>query len=120
MSKILVVDDDPNVRDLLADLLALEGHDVYLAGSGSEALDAISRDRPDCLLLDIMMPGMSGHEVLANVRRDDGGPTLPVVMLSAAAEDDQAWRAWTGGVDYFLPKPFDTDYLLQCLDQLAS
>ena len=120
MSKILVVDDDPSVRDLLADLLALEGHDVHLASSGTEALDAISRDRPDCLLLDIMMPGMSGHEVLASVRREDGGPTLPVVMLSAAAEDDQAWRAWTGGVDYFLPKPFDTDYLLQCLDQLGS
>lgn len=120
MSKILIVDDDPSVRDLLADLLVLEGHEVRQACSGPEALEEIDRDRPDCLLLDIMMPGMSGHEVLATVRHSDGGPTLPVVMLSAAAEDEQAWRAWTGGVDYFLPKPFDTEYLLQCLDQLGS
>lgn len=119
MSRILIVDDDGSVRDLLKDLLQMEGYEVGVACSGTEALAQITEQRPDCVLLDIMMPGMSGHEVLAKLRRDDGGATLPVVMLTAAAEDDQAWRAWNGGVDYFVPKPFDTDYLLQCLEQLG-
>jgi len=120
MSLVLVVDDDPSVREYVTDLLELEGHDVVAVPDGPSALLAIERSRPNCVLLDLMMPGMSGQEVLTEIRRMDGGPHLPVVMLTAAANDDQAWRAWTGGVDYFLPKPFDTDYLLQCLDQLGS
>jgi DNA-binding response OmpR family regulator len=71
-------------------------------------------------VLDVMMPGMSGHEVLAAIRAADGGPGLPVVMLTAAADDAQAWRAWNGGVDYFLAKPFDADQLLTFLRYLFA
>jgi DNA-binding response OmpR family regulator len=118
--QILVVDDDPSIRQLVSDTLELEGHEIRVAGDGHAALREITRERPDCVILDVMMPGMSGHEVLAQIRKQDGGPGLPVVMLTAAADDAEAWRAWTGGVDYFLAKPFDSGQLLRFLDYLFA
>jgi len=117
---ILVVDDDPSVRQLVGDVLDLEGYEVRVAADGYEALREIEAARPDCVVLDVMMPGMSGHEVLARIREADGGPALPVVMLTAFADDEQAWRAWTGGVDYFLAKPFDPEQLTRCLEYLFA
>jgi two-component system sensor histidine kinase ChiS len=120
VSVVLVVDDDPDMRQFLGDFLEMEGHDVRFAGDGYSALRAIEEERPDCVLLDVMMPGLSGHQVLARVRQADGGPRLPVVMLTAAADEHQAWQAWNGGVDYFLAKPFDADQLLQFLTYLST
>lgn len=120
MSVVLVVDDDAAIREYVGDFLEMEGHDVRFAADGASALAAIQAQRPDCLLLDVMMPGMSGHEVLAEIRRADGGPQLPVVMVTAAAGDAQSWQAWTSGVDFFLAKPIDTEHLLRVLDYLTS
>lgn len=120
MAVVLVVDDDPGVREYVGDLLDLEGHEVRYAVDGPSALESIAQSRPDCVLLDVMMPGMSGHEVLAQIRRVDGGTQLPVVMVTAAAGEAQSWQAWTGGVDFFLPKPFDADQLLRVLGYLAG
>jgi CheY-like chemotaxis protein len=120
VSVVLVVDDDAAIREYVGDLLEMEGHDVRFAGDGPAALESILEQRPDCVLLDVMMPGMSGHEVLAEIRRIDGGPQLPVVMVTAAAGEAQSWQAWTGGVDYFLAKPIDVDQLLRVLDYLAN
>jgi CheY-like chemotaxis protein len=118
MPTVLVVDDDPAIREYVGDMLELEGYDVRFAVDGPAALESIAAARPDCLVLDVMMPGMSGHDVLAHVRRADGGPALPVVMLTAAADEKQSWQAWNGGVDYFLAKPFDAEQLLRYLDDL--
>jgi CheY-like chemotaxis protein len=120
MATVLVVDDDPAIREYVSDILELEGHTVRSVADGYAALAAIEADRPDCMLLDVMMPGMSGHEVLSAVRKADGGPGLPVLMLTAAADDAQAWQAWDGGVDYFLAKPFDADQLLRFVDYLFA
>lgn len=120
MPTVLVVDDDPAIREFVGDLLDLEGYDVRFAGDGVAALAEITRDRPDCVILDVMMPGMSGHEVLAEIRKADGGPQLPVIMLTAAADDNQSWQAWSGGVDYFLAKPFEADHLLKSLQFLSD
>lgn len=120
MSLVLVVDDEPAVREYLSDLLELEGHDVATAADGPSALRSIQQARPDCVVLDLMMPGMSGHDVLAEIRRIDGGPHLPVVMLTAAASDDEAWKAWNVGVDYFLAKPFDAEQLIRVLQYLIA
>ena len=120
MPKILVIDDDPSIRMLVSDVLEIEGYSVITAEDGFAGLRAIESDRPDCVVLDVMMPGMDGHAVLQRIRAADGGPDLPVVMLTAAADDAQAWRAWTEGVDYFLAKPFDPDELLRYLDYLFT
>jgi two-component system sensor histidine kinase/response regulator len=118
--KILVVDDDPMVRGLVRDVLEMEGYDVALAEDGFAALRRIDATRPDCVVLDVMMPGMDGHAVLSRIRSSDGGANLPVVMLTAASDDQQAWQAWSGGVDYFLAKPFDPSELLRYLDYLFT
>ena len=120
MASILVVDDDPSVRALLRDVLECEGHVVETVADGYAALRAVASARPDCVVLDVMMPGLDGHAVLSRLRQLDGGPALPVVMLTAAADDANAWQAWTGGVDYFLAKPFDASELLRYLDYLFS
>ncbi len=116
--RILVVDDDASVRALVRDVLELEGYEVDLADDGFSALRRIEAARPDAVVLDVMMPGMDGHAVLSRVRSSDGGSELPVIMLTAAADDEQAWQAWSGGVDYFLAKPFDPSELLRYLDYL--
>jgi DNA-binding response OmpR family regulator len=118
--KILVIDDDPSIRLLVSDVLEAEGYTVAAAPDGFAGLRAIEADRPDCVVLDVMMPGMDGHAVLQRIRAADGGPDLPVVMLTAAADDAQAWRAWTEGVDYFLAKPFEPEELLRYLDYLFT
>jgi DNA-binding response OmpR family regulator len=115
--KILVIDDDPVISAMVKDVLELEGFEVSLAADGYAGLRAIDADRPDCVVLDVMMPGLDGHGVLTRIR-STGGRHLPVVMLTAAADDNQAWRAWTEGVDYFLSKPFEPEELLRFLDFL--
>jgi DNA-binding response OmpR family regulator len=118
--KILIIDDDASVRQLVTDVLGVEGYQVQSASDGFAGLRALESDRPDCVVLDVMMPGLDGHEVLHRIRSTQGGPDLPVVMLTAAADDAQAWKAWTEGVDYFLAKPFDADELLRYLDYLFT
>jgi CheY-like chemotaxis protein len=120
MSVVLVVDDDAAVREYVGDLLEFEGHEVHFAPDGPAALASIKDSRPDCVVLDVMMPQMSGHEVLAEIRRIDGGPQLPVVMVTAAADEAQSWQAWGAGVDFFLAKPFDADELLRLLSYLTE
>jgi DNA-binding response OmpR family regulator len=115
--KILVIDDDPGVCRLIKDVLELEGFTVSIAGDGFAGLRAIEAERPDCVVLDVMMPGLDGHGVLTRIRAN-GGKHLPVVMLTAHADDNQAWQAWTEGVDYFLSKPFEPVELLRFLDYL--
>lgn len=118
--RILVVDDDPIVRALVRDVLEIEGYDVDVADDGFRALRRIEAGRPDAVVLDVMMPGLDGHAVLSRIRCSDGGSELPVIMLTAAADDEQAWQAWRGGVDYFLAKPFDPCELLRYLDYLFA
>ena len=118
MARILVVDDEPTVRMMVRAVLEEEGHEVLLAEDGFAGLRMAEAHRPDCVVLDVMMPGIDGHVVLQRLRAAEGGIELPVVMLTAAADDEQAWRAWTEGVDYFLPKPFEPVELLRFLDHL--
>ena len=115
--RILVVDDDPNIRGMVKLVLETEGYQVDLAEDGFAALRAVEATKPDCVVLDVMMPGMDGHDVLGRIRASER-PQTPVVMLTAAADDDQAWAAWSQGVDYFLAKPFDADELLRFLSYL--
>ena len=118
MPKILVVDDDPSIRMRVSTTLELEGYEVVTAEDGFAGLRAIEAFKPDCVLLDVMMPGLDGHQVLKRIRSAEDSPALPVVMLTAYSDDANAWQAWTEGVDYFLAKPFDADELLRYLDYL--
>ena len=110
--KILVVDDTPHNVKLLADLLAVKGYDVITAASGSEALDQIERHRPDLVLLDVVMPGMSGYEVCQRVREDSATATLPVVMVTALDPGSERVKGIEAGADDFITKPINQPELL--------
>lgn len=116
---ILVVDDDPSVRMLVTDVLETEGYQVHAVEDGFAALAAVARSEPDCVVLDVMMPGLDGHAVLDQIRARTT-EHVPVVMLTANCGDEQAWQAWTGGVDYFLSKPFEADELIRYLSYLFA
>ena len=116
--RILVVDDDESIRGLVRDVLEVEGHEVDVAADGFAALRRLTVFRPDAVVLDVMMPGMDGYAVLSRIRSSEVDNDVPVIMLTAAADDNHAWQAWSGGVDYFLAKPFDPSELLRYLDYL--
>jgi DNA-binding response OmpR family regulator len=114
MARILVVDDDPAIRQLLTDVLELEGYDVSTAVDGITAVHAIQSATPDFVVLDVMMPGLDGFAVLGVIRSLSGEP-VPVLMLTAAAEPESVTRAWTSGVDYYMAKPFSADAILDLI-----
>ena len=115
MARVLVVDDDPAIRQLLTDVLELEGHEVSVAVDGLAAVRAVEAVCPDFVVLDVMMPGLDGFGVLSAIRTQPGEP-VPVLMLTAAAEPDANARAWANGVDYYLAKPFTADAVLDLID----
>jgi DNA-binding response OmpR family regulator len=115
MAKVLVVDDDPAIRQLLSDGLELGGHDVHLAVDGHDGVRAFEVVRPEFVVLDVMMPGLDGYGVLRSIRSQEGDP-VPILMLTAAADAESAARGWADGVDYYLAKPFTIDEVLYLID----
>ena len=118
MTTILVVDDELTVRALLHDILELEGYDVREAEDGPTALFDMHTTQPDLVILDVMMPRMSGIEVLKEIRQDVELARLPVLMLTAAGDDDTTWAGWSSGASTYLNKPFDHDNLLSWVERL--
>src|SRR4051794_8364969 len=106
-STILVVDDNALNRDLLSRRLQRDGHTVVLAEDGREALDRVAATAFDLVLLDIMMPGLTGYEVLEQMKADPALQHIPVVMITAATEEESIVRCLALGADDHLPKPFN-------------
>ena len=102
---ILVVDDIADCRNVLAAMLEGQGYTVRTADCGEAALASIASKRPDVVLLDIMMPGMSGLEVLERVRSTPVTASLPVILLTARSSDDDMVNGYQMGADYYIPKP---------------
>ncbi|MDB5922317.1 MAG: adenylate/guanylate cyclase [Betaproteobacteria bacterium] len=109
--RILVVDDVPHNVKLLADVLTVKGYEVITAQSGAEALERVRSDRPDLLLLDVMMPGMSGYEVCQTIRADPDIRVLPVVLVTALDPSERV-KGLEAGADDFLTKPINQPELL--------
>jgi adenylate cyclase len=111
-ARVLVVDDTPQNLKLLEDLLGFQGYEVEAASSGEEAL-ALIRDRmPDLILLDVLMPGMSGYDVCRAIRADPGLAMLPVVMITALEDREERVKGIEAGADDFLSKPVNPPELL--------
>jgi CheY-like chemotaxis protein len=104
---ILVVDDDAVNRLLLSRGLERDGHRVRAVASGLEALEALRNGLFDCVLLDVLMPGMDGYQVLKRIRSDPKLRRTPVIMISALEDIDSVARCIEMGADDYLPKPFD-------------
>jgi two-component system, OmpR family, response regulator MprA len=109
MTRVLIVEDDRGIADVVSVGLAQEGFDVRVATTGPRALEALRDEPPDLVVLDLGLPGLSGHEVLAHVRRLG---SLPVVILSARSELSDRVAGLEAGADDYLVKPFRFEELL--------
>ena len=103
--RILVVDDTPANVKLLSDLLSLKGYQVSTAVNGEQALDKVTKEKPDLVLLDVMMPGMSGYEVCKRIRANPETALLPVVMCTSLDPNQERVKGIEAGADDFLSKP---------------
>lgn len=106
MKNILIIDDDMHIGDMLEEILIKEGYGVLRAYSGTEALLVLSSTTPDLVLLDLMLPGLDGEEVLPQIRG------IPVIIVSAKADVDNKVTMLLGGAADYITKPFDTKELL--------
>src|SRR5438309_4367772 len=106
-AKVLVVDDTPLNIKLLGDLLAVKGYSVTTAANGEEALKRLAADTPDIVLLDVMMPGLSGYDVCRRIRADPATALLPVVMITSLDPQQERVHGIEAGADDFLAKPIN-------------
>ena len=116
--KILAVDDEVNIVRLVQVNLERAGYTVVTANDGKEALDKVRDENPDLVVLDVMMPYMDGFEVLQTLRRNPATRDIPVIMLTAKAQDADVFKGWQSGVDCYLTKPFNPMELLSFVKRI--
>jgi len=116
-SDVLVVDDDAGVRELLRQTLTDAGHEVRVASHGLQAVSMIRSRKPDLVVLDVMMPGLTGYDVAAMLRNDPHTENLPIVILSVVYDRD---RHESLGIDRYLSKPLREDELLRAIDDVSG
>ncbi len=109
---ILVVDDDVDLSGIIRLILTSAGYDTYVANSGQEALDWLLSNRPDLVLLDLMMPDINGFTILRKMRANEPTRQLPVVVLTAKADQETRDETRSMGADEFLTKPVNANSLI--------
>ena len=110
--KILIADDEPNIVVSLEFLMKQQGYDVKVATNGDEALDAVGAFGPDLILLDVMMPRMSGYDLCQKLRENPAWQGIKIIMLSAKGRDVEVTKGMAVGADAYVTKPFSTKDLL--------
>lgn len=118
--RILAVDDEPDVLAMVRLALQCEGYEVTTAGNGEDALEEAASQTPDLIILDIMMPGLSGFDVLDRLRGDAATQLTPVVMLTADGQREHIRRALDEGVAQYIVKPFSVNELLTAVGEALS
>jgi DNA-binding response OmpR family regulator len=119
MAHILVVDDEPEIVQLVAKVMEARGHRVSIARDGQECLDQIAAERPDVLVVDLNLPKLDGFEVCRRLRADDKTRSLPIVMMTAAFPTlEDADRGLTTGADEYVVKPFLREVLVHNIERL--
>ncbi|HID56529.1 TPA: response regulator [Candidatus Poribacteria bacterium] len=119
-AKILIVDDEEDILDLVDLSLTADGFDVITARSGPEALEKVKEEMPDLILLDISMPDMDGYEVMRRLKGDRRTSSIPIIMLTAASDKRDKVRSFSAGADDYVVKPFDADELTARIEAVLS
>lgn len=119
-TRVLVVDDERDNRELVEIVLRWDGFVILTAASGEEALAIVGQKLPDLVLLDIMMPAMTGYQVAERIRADATTRHIPIVMLTALDDPEARQRALAAGADRFLKKPISRGELLACVKSVLS
>jgi len=117
-SRILLVDDEPNVVKLLTMRLKLSGYDVITANNGQEGLEKAQQEKPDLIILDLMMPQLNGYEVCMMLKQDTRYRKVPIIVLSAKAQERDKQLGKECGSDAFLSKPYQPEALLSQIKAL--
>ncbi len=118
--KILVVDDDPTMVKLINVNLKLNNYSVIEATSGEQALDVLSEESLDLVVLDIMMPGVDGWEVLRRIRGSSETQEMPVILVTAKTQDSDVIRGWELGADEYVIKPFNPLLLVEVIKMVLD
>ena len=119
-ARVLIVDDERLNIQLLEVMLEPEGYQLVTAGSGEAALEAVAHHPPDLVLLDIMMPGMTGYQVATRIKADPATRHIPIVMLSALDDRNSKAHGLSAGADAFLTKPVNRAALCERVKELLS
>ncbi|MBE3639198.1 response regulator transcription factor [Mangrovicoccus algicola] len=117
---VLLIEDEPNITEAMRFILARDGWTVSSHADGATAVAAVSRARPDVVVLDVMLPGRSGYDILRDLRADPGTRRLPVMMLTARGQLRDRERAESFGVSHFMTKPFSNQEVLETLNSLVA
>ncbi|PRY94864.1 response regulator receiver domain-containing protein [Hasllibacter halocynthiae] len=117
--RVALVEDEPNIREALRFILSRAGWRPFVIGDGATAAERLAEDPPDAAILDVMLPGRSGFDVLRALRADPATAALPVLMLTARGQDKDRALALALGADDFMTKPFSNAEVVERLDTLA-
>ena len=120
MARILVADDDVDIRELVEFKLSTMGHDITAVGDGAAAIDACREKKPDLAVLDVMMPGVSGLDAIREIRSDPDLADLPVILLTARAQESDVETGFDSGADDYITKPFSPRELASRVQALLS
>ena len=118
--KILIVDDEPDALEILSLRLSKNGYDVITAVTGEECLKKAQAERPNLILLDVLLPGMSGLEVSKRLKESDSTKNIPIIMVTALIGKDARQAALERGAKYFISKPFDPEDLLSQIKKILK
>ncbi len=117
-STIMVVDDNPDIVTIVKTILEIKGYGVQSASNGLEVFNLLLEQKPDLILLDIMMPQMDGLEVLTQLKGDPGTASIPVILLTAKVHYEDVLRGYKMGADCYIAKPFTSPQLLTGINNL--
>jgi DNA-binding response OmpR family regulator len=118
MNRVLVIDDEEDVRDLVKTVLVGNGYEVITAGTGEDGLVKAVKTKPDLIILDLVMPGISGLEVCRLLKSKSEFDDVPIIVMSVLDRDIDHEYVQKAGADEFLHKPFNIDEILLTLDRL--
>ncbi len=111
-ARILIVDDNTDSVTIMRTIVESRGYEAVVAATGPEALEQIKKQHVDLVLLDVMMPQMSGLEVLQRIKEDQATNALPVILVTAKTHDDDVLSGYQYGADYYITKPFTAKQLM--------
>lgn len=113
MAKIVIAEDEPDIRELIAFTLRFAGHEVITAGNGQEGFDLTKQEHPDLVLLDVRMPKLTGYDACRKIKADPELGHIPVIFLSAKGQESEIAQGFAAGADEYLLKPFAPDQLTE-------
>ncbi len=120
MAKIVIAEDERDIRDLITFTLQFAGHEVIATANGAEAVEAVQREMPDLVLMDVRMPRMTGYDACRQLKADERTKDIPVVFLSAKGQESEVQEGLAAGALDYILKPFSPDQLTARVQEILQ